>query len=84
MKNNKEKSRFELIFAEKIVFANYRLEEKNLFIDYVESPLELRGQGAAGKLMQEIFEFTKEENLKIIPICGYAAAWLRKNHLEEK
>lgn len=79
MKNNTSKNRFELEIDNKIVFANYRKNAEVLTIDYVESPVELRGTGAASKLMQEIAELAKNENLKIVPICGYAAVWLRKH-----
>lgn len=79
MKDNKKISRFELEIDQKIVFANYRLENKTLIIDYVFAPPELRGTGAAGKLMEEIAQIAKKEKLKIIPICGYAKVWLQKH-----
>lgn len=79
MKDNKLSSRFELKIDESIVFANYRLEDKTLYIDYVEAPQELRGNGAAGKLMEKIVKKANDENLKIIPICGYAATWLQRH-----
>lgn len=79
MKNNQNLSRFELESQGHITFANYRLEKNILFIDYVFAPEELRGTGAAGKLMKEICDFAKTENLKITPICGYAVAWLKKH-----
>lgn len=79
MINNKEFSRFELEIDGHVTFATYLLEGKILTIDYVFAPEELRGTGAAGKLMGEVAEFAKKENLKIIPICGYAAVWLKKH-----
>jgi predicted GNAT family acetyltransferase len=79
MKNNQELSRFELLIDDQIVFANYHLEDNVVFIDHVESPLSLRGTGAAGKLMKEILTIAKESNWEIFPICGYAKAWLKKH-----
>lgn len=79
MKDNKLSSRFELEKDGKIVFADYRLEDKTLYIDYVEAPQELRGTGAAGRLMEEIVKKANAENLKIVPICGYAALWLKRH-----
>ncbi|TAL27209.1 MAG: hypothetical protein EPN97_17660 [Alphaproteobacteria bacterium] len=43
--------------------ADYRREGSTLFIDYVEAPPELRGTGAAGKLMEEIMAFAAREKL---------------------
>ena len=79
MLNNKNLSRFELEIDRHIAFANYRLEKNILNIDYVFAPEELRGSGAAGKLMEEIAQFSRQKNLKIIPICGYAAVWMKKH-----
>ncbi len=79
MKNNQLQSRFELNVDNNIVFATYRREKNILYIDYVEAPPELRGKGAAGKLMEEIAQLALKEKLKIVPICSYAALWLRRN-----
>lgn len=79
MKDNKSLSRFELEVNGSIAFATYSLNGKTLSIDYVFAPEELRGTGAAGKLMEEVSQYAKKENLKIIPICGYAAVWLKKH-----
>jgi len=45
----------------------------------VFSPPSLRGTGAAGKLMKAIMSAADSEGLSVTPICGYAAAWIRKN-----
>ncbi len=60
-------------------FADYRVNGDRLSIDYVESPVTLRGTGAAGRLMTEIAKIAKSKNYKIVPICGYAASWLRRS-----
>ncbi len=43
----------------------------------------LRGQGVAGKLMEEFIKIAKERNLKLIPQCSYALHWFEK-HSEYK
>lgn len=62
-----------------IVFATFRLDGQHLHLNYVESPPQLRGTGAAGQLMQTIMEYAQEKKLTISPHCGYAAAWMRKH-----
>ena len=61
-------------------FAAYRRQGERLFIDYVESPPALRGTGAAGRLMTALSKDARDKGLRITPICGYAAAWLRRSH----
>jgi hypothetical protein len=39
----------------------------------------LRGSGAAGRLMAALAADAKAKDLKITPICGYAAAWLHRH-----
>jgi predicted GNAT family acetyltransferase len=60
-------------------WADYRRSGERLYIDHVESPPPLRGTGAAGRLMKALAQDAKRQNLKITPICSYAAAWLRRS-----
>jgi predicted GNAT family acetyltransferase len=75
--DNTERSRFELDVAGEVVFANYRRSEGVLTILWVEAPPALRGTGAAGRLMTLVAERARRDGVRIVPVCGYAAAWLR-------
>ena len=77
--DNAAQSRYELIEQGHTAYADYRKEQGALYIKYVFAPTELRGSGAAGRLMDAVAGFARAENLKIMPICGYAASWLRKH-----
>ena len=77
--DNASQHRFELKVGREIAFADYRKDDGNLHIVHVEAPLALRGTGSASKLMQEIFDTAKLQHLNIVPICGYAASWLRQH-----
>jgi hypothetical protein len=60
-------------------YADYRRSGERLYIDYVFAPPELRGTGASGRLMAALSADARQKGLKITPICGYAAAWLRRS-----
>lgn len=77
--DNAEKRRFELAEEGHMAYADYALENNILSIKYVFAPEALRGTGAAGRLMEGIAGTARSKNFKIIPICGYAASWLRKH-----
>jgi len=77
--DNKEARRFELEVDGHVVFADYSLEANHLRIHYVEAPPQLRGTGAAGRLMEDIAQLARDKGWRIIPICGYAAAWMRRH-----
>lgn len=60
-------------------YADYRKTGDRLYVDYVFSPVPLRGTGASGRLMAALAADARAKDLKITPICGYAAAWLRRS-----
>lgn len=74
-----ERRRFELDVAGQIVFADYRREPGILVVDYVYAPPPLRGTGAADRLMRAVAAQARSEGRKIVPLCGYAHAWLRSH-----
>ena len=53
--------------------------EKVITITHTFVDDSLRGQGVAGKLMECVVEFAKENKVKIIPQCSYAVKWFEKN-----
>lgn len=71
--------RYEMEEAGATAYADYRRTGDRLYLDYVFSPPELRGTGAAGRLMAAVAADAREKGLRITPICGYAAAWLKRS-----
>jgi hypothetical protein len=79
--DNRSESRYEMVEQGQTSFAEYRRQGRELIIDHVESPVALRGTGAAGRLMQALVEEASREGLKVTPVCSYAADWLRRHRL---
>jgi hypothetical protein len=77
--DNPERHRFEMVEQGQIVFADYRRDGRLLFIDHVEAPVSLRGTGAAGRFMEGLVTVARAEGSRIVPICSYAVAWLRRH-----
>lgn len=77
--DNISKSQYELPVQDQIVFARYRRKDGVVAILHVEAPVALRGSGAAGRLMQGIVELARTQNEKLVPLCSYAAAWMRRH-----
>jgi predicted GNAT family acetyltransferase len=71
--------RYEMDEAGLTSWADYRRTGGRLYIDHVESPPALRGTGAAGRLMAALSADARARGLRITPICGYAATWLRRS-----
>ena len=62
-----------------VVFADYRLDGSTLIVDHVEAPPALRGTGASGRFMQAMAEWARAREMKIAPLCSYAASWLGRS-----
>jgi uncharacterized protein len=76
VRDNADRSRFELAVGGEIAFATYRREADRLVISYVYAPPVLRGTGAADRLMEGVAARARAGGERIVPLCGYARAWL--------
>ena len=79
MIDNKEESRFEREENGLLTWATYRIRDGKYQIPHVEAELPLRGTGAAGRLMQEIVDHARAQQLVIVPRCSYARAWFARH-----
>ncbi len=77
--DNTDDSQYEMDVDGQTVFARYRKSREALTILWVEAPEHLRGTGAAGRLMSLIAGEARAQNWNIIPVCGYAAGWLKRS-----
>ena len=79
MIDNEALHRFELAENGHLVFANYRTHDNRYVLTHVEADPELRGTGAAARLMEAIVARAKENNFKLVPRCSYAVAWFARH-----
>ncbi len=77
--DNAAQHRFELTEKGLTAFATYNRHGDHITIPHVEAPPELQGTGAAGRLMEGIVERVRHEHLKLLPLCPYAVAWLKRH-----
>ena len=79
MIDNTEANRFELEENGHLAWADYRIRDGKYQIPHVEADPPLRGTGAAGRLMQEIADHARAQQLVIVPRCSYARAWFARH-----
>lgn len=77
LRDNADAKRLELDVDGHMVFADYERAPGTLVVKWVEAAPELRGTGASDRFMGLLAEHARTEGVKIQPICGYAAGWLR-------
>ncbi len=77
--DNEAARRFELMEDGHLAYASYRRADNIVTIPHVESAMELRGKGSAGRLMEGIAALARANGFKIVPTCPYAVAWFRRH-----
>lgn len=79
LRDDPARGRLEMVEEGQVVFADYRRDGRRVFIDHVEAPVALRGTGAAGRFMEALTGWARGQGVRLTPICGYAATWLRRH-----
>lgn len=79
MIDNVEQHRFEATEKNMLVFADYRIRDGVYALVHVEAEPDLRGTGAAPRLMEAIIAHARAHQLKLRPRCSYAVAWFRRH-----
>ena len=77
--HNEAEQRFETWSDGYLSKLDYIQDGKNFVITHVGVSPELRGQGIAGKIVEVGLEYAKDKSLRVVPMCSYAAAYIRKH-----
>jgi len=77
--HNKNERRFEAWIDGYLSKLEYLQDGRNFVITHVGVYPEQRGQGIAGKITQVGLEYARENGLRVVPMCSYAAAYIRKH-----
>ena len=79
VRDNKDRSRFELDVESEIAFANYRLTPSAVIITHTEAPRALRGRGIASELIKGALDLIRSDGRKVIAGCGFVVDYLDKH-----
>ena len=77
--HNEAESRFEIWIDGQLSKLDYSYHDNTIVMTHVGVYPNHRGRGIAGKLTQVALEYAKEKNLRVIPMCSYVAAYIRKH-----
>lgn len=79
IKNNTAASRFEYKDNDQLCYLNYTLDNKIMSITHTWVPQALEGRGIAAQLTKTALETARENHWKIIPICSYTVAYMKRH-----
>ena len=77
--HNRDENCFEVRIDGYLSKLDYIQDGRNFVITHVGVYPEFRGQGVAGKVTQAGLEYAKANALRVVPMCSYAAAYIRRN-----
>ncbi len=77
--NNEAIHNFELIVDGARSFIDYKLKGDKIYLIHTEVPIELEGHGVAAALVEKVFNYIEEHHLKLVPLCAYVAAYLKRH-----
>lgn len=77
--HNPAKSRFEIWIDHQLSKLDYLLDEDTIVMTHVGVYPDHRGQGVAGKLVEVALNYAEQKSLRVIPMCPYVAAYIRRH-----
>ena len=77
--HNTDENRFEVWIDGHLSKLDYTCHGSTFVITHVGVYPEYRGWGVAGKLTRAGLDFAKANSLRVLPMCSYAAAYIRRN-----
>lgn len=83
IRNNTEKNRFEYEVNNHIAVADYILtKDDRIVLTHTEVPKSMSGQGIGSKLAKTAFEYAKNHQLSVMPLCPFMASFVRRHRDE--
>jgi uncharacterized protein len=71
VRDNTERSRFEMETGAGLAIADYRLNGSTMTIYHSEVPMSLRGRGHGARLAIGALKLAREKGYKIVPRCWF-------------
>lgn len=79
LKHDKALSQISVEIEGHIALVEYDLRDGMLGIVHTYVPKPLEGRGIASELVRAAYDYAREQDVKPVATCSYAAAWLERN-----
>ncbi len=77
--NNEEAQRFESQVDGLRALLTYRRFPGRIVFNHIEVPPPLESKGLAAKLARTALDFARANHFRVVPLCPYVAAFIRKH-----
>ena len=79
VRNNEAEHRFEIDLGDSKAVAEYRLEPGKIIFTHTKVPPAHEGQGIGSRLIRAGLQYARDLQLKVVPICPFFAAYMKKH-----
>ena len=79
IQHNESQQRFELKLDNLLSVIDYKRHGNDLTLPHVGVPQPLEGRGIASELTRTALDWARAENYRVIPVCPYVQAWLKRH-----
>lgn len=77
--NDKSSRQFEMEVEGRTAKVEYELNGTKMFLTHSNIPKSLIGKGVGAALVEKVFAYIEENNLKLVPMCAHVTAHLREH-----
>ena len=77
--NNELSRQFEIVVEQVKAKIEYDLQKDRMFLVHTEVPPALAGKGVGNALVEKTLHYLDENNLKLVPLCPFVAAYVKKH-----
>jgi len=77
--HSEDANRFEAVIDGQLSKLDYMINGDTIVMTHVGVNPAHRGNGVAAKITQTALEYAKEKSLRVIPMCSYVGAYIRRN-----
>jgi uncharacterized protein len=77
--DNTARHRFELETPDGVAHLDYELEGDVITLTHTIVPADAQGKGVGTQLVESVLSQSKARGLKVVPLCGFVAAYLRRH-----
>lgn len=77
--HNQAENRFVIQLDGQLAKLDYMENGDSIVMTHVGVPIEFRGHGIAAIITKAGLDYAKSKSLRVIPMCSYVAAYLRRN-----
>ena len=79
VRNNPEKSRFEIEIGGEIGVLDYQIDDGRMIMPHTEVPAAHRGNGYGEMLARAALDYAREHALKPIPACPFVRSFISRH-----